>query len=261
MKEFGKDYSQLYDFIYKDKDYEQECNFIEEIFSKFSCKVEKILDLGCGTGGHALVLAKRGYHITGVDRSKHMLKLAKRKAKEENLPIDFIESNITDLNLRKEFDAVIAMFAVMSYQTSNSAIANVNKVAKKHLVQNGIFIFDCWHGPAVLIEGPTARIKEFKLNNEERAIRFSESILDIMSNTVEVRFKLLKINEDNTVKETNESHIMRYLFPKEIEYYLQVAGFNKIELCPFLKLGQPLTEQDWNMTVIARNLKEEKNEK
>ena len=48
----------------------------------YNCKPERILDLGCGTGGHALVLARRGYRITGVDRSASMLEIARRKAKE-----------------------------------------------------------------------------------------------------------------------------------------------------------------------------------
>ncbi|MFN3533375.1 MAG: class I SAM-dependent methyltransferase [Candidatus Brocadia sp.] len=44
-------------------------------------KPERILDLGCGTGENALVLARSGYRITGVDRSASILEIARRKAK------------------------------------------------------------------------------------------------------------------------------------------------------------------------------------
>jgi hypothetical protein len=44
---------------------------------------------------------------------------------------------------------------------------------------------------------------------------------------------------------------MRFLFPQEIKYFLEVAGFKKIQFCPFLELEKPLTEYNWNMAVMA----------
>lgn len=248
---FGKGYSMSYDFLYQDKDYEKECDFIEAIFSKFSGNVKTILDLGCGTGGHALILSKRNYHILGVDRAKDMLEIAKMKAKEANRSIKFIMGDIANICLREKFDAVISMFAVMSYQSANSALAGLCRVAKYHLVPGGLFIFDCWNGLAVLRERAGARIKEVKLNEKEKIIRFTEPILDILSHTVEIKYKVCKIQDGHLINEIEESHLMRFLFPQEIKYFLEVAGFTKIEFCPFLELEKPLTEQDWNMTVIA----------
>lgn len=75
-------YSNYYDTLYEDKNYGAECDFIETIFSKFYlAPVKHILDLGCGTGGHAIPLAQRGYHVTGIDRSEEMLKKAEEKAR------------------------------------------------------------------------------------------------------------------------------------------------------------------------------------
>jgi SAM-dependent methyltransferase len=252
MRAFGKEYALAYDYLYKDKDYEKECDFIGRVFKKFSGRVETILDLGCGTGGHALILAKRGYEVLGVDCSQEMLDIAITKAGKRNLSIEFIRDDITDIRLHRKFDAVISMFAVMSYQTTNSALAKVCKIGREHLVPDGLFIFDCWHGSAVLTEKPTVCIKEVKLNNKEKIIRFTEPILNAVTHTVETRFKVLKIQDGHLICETNESHLMRFLFPMEIKYFLEVAGFKKIEFCPFLELEKPLTEHDWNMTVIAK---------
>lgn len=252
MTVFGKEYSEVYDYLYKEKNYEKECDFVEAIFSKFSVKVKKILDLGCGTGGHALILAKRGYEIVGVDRSKKMLEIAQNKAKSAKLTIEFVEGDITNIDLKRKFDAIISMFAVMSYQITNSTIAKTCVTAKKHLQPNEIFLFDCWYGPAVLVEKPGVRVKEINLNKDEKIIRFTEPILNILDHTVETRFKVLKIKNGCLINETKESHLMRFLFPQEIKYFLEVAGFKKIEFCPFLELEKPLTEHDWNMTVIAR---------
>ena len=73
-----EDYSKFYDTFYKDKDYSEECDFIESVFQRYSGRpVKTILDLGCGTGGHTIPLAERGYLLTGVDLSAWMLKEAK----------------------------------------------------------------------------------------------------------------------------------------------------------------------------------------
>jgi SAM-dependent methyltransferase len=251
MKVFAEEYAGIYDYLYQDKNYEGECDFIESIFNRFSKRVRTVLDLGCGTGSHALVLSKRGYQVIGVDRSKRMLDIAKRKADKASLSIEFIEADIRNFNLQERFDAVISLFAVMSYQTTNEAIAEVCKVARKHLVPKGVFLFDCWNGLAVLTDKPTIRIKEVRLNDKERIIRLTEPILNPLTHTSEIRFKVLKIQEERLLNEFEECHLMRYLFPQEIKYFLEVAGFKKVEFCPFLELEKPLTENDWNMTVIA----------
>jgi len=211
MAVFEKEYAADYDYLYQDKNYEKECDFIEQIFKKYSIEAKTILDLGCRTGGHALILARRGYHVVGVDRSKEMLDIAKRKAHETNLTIEFIEDDVTNLKLQKKFDAVISMFAGMSYQTSNSALSKVCKVAREHLKYGGLFLFNCWHGPAVLIEKPGVRVKEVNLNEKEKMVRFTEPILDILNHTVETRFKVWKIKNGHLLEETNESHLMRLL--------------------------------------------------
>jgi len=50
-------YASSYDGLYRDKDYEAECDFLEQIFARYArAPIRTILDLGCGTGGHALAL-------------------------------------------------------------------------------------------------------------------------------------------------------------------------------------------------------------
>lgn len=272
MSVFKKEYAKAYDLLYYSKDYEKECDFIEAVIRRSGCNVETILDLGCGTGGHALIFVRRGYKVVGIDRSQAMIDIARRKAENENLSIEYIQGDITGIDLNRKFDAVISMFAVMGYQTTNFALSAACHVAGSHLKPNGIFLFDSWYGPAVLIDKPGMRIKEIVLNNKSpipnienedkggyegftstgRIIRFTEPVIDTLSHIVETRFKVWLVEGDRLVSETNESHFMRYFFPQEIKYFLEVAGFKNIELCPFLELERTLTEHDWNMGVIAR---------
>jgi SAM-dependent methyltransferase len=249
---FSKEYASAYDFLYRDKNYEAECDFIEALWGKRMTGVKRVLDLGCGTGGHALLLAGRGYEIVGVDRSADMLQRARIKSEELQVAAKFIQGDITSIDFAESFDVSISMFAVMSYQTTNVALASACAVAYKHLKRDGLFIFDCWNGPAVLLEKPLPRFREIDIGGSERIVRFAEPLLDVASQTVEVRYTIFNISQGKLIHETREKHVVRFIFPQEIKYFLEVAGFSSVEFCPFLEPERPLMETDWNMTVIAR---------
>jgi len=247
---FNKEYADVYDALYRDKDYEKECDFIEAIFRKHDLSPESILDLGCGTGGHALILAKRGYRVTGVERAADMLAIARRKANQAGTKVMFLEGDITNVSIHGKFDVVLSMFAVMGYQVTDQAVAAVCKQAKNALVNGGFFLFDCWHGPAVILNKPDSRIKEAVGAHGEKILRITTPDIDPVRHLVNVNFRLLKGGQNN-VHETSESHLLRFFFPQEIKYHLESAGFKKIELYPFLDLEKTLSETDWNMMVVA----------
>lgn len=249
------DYARFYDALYVDKDYESECDFLERIFERYgSGRVRSILDLGCGTGGHALPLAQRGFTVTGVDRSVAMLAEARKKAGEivsSESDVKFVEADIQDLDLGKTFDAVVAMFAVVSYLTANDDLLRMFRAVRRHLAPGGLFVFDAWHGPAVLAERPADRYKIMG-RSPERVIRFVHPELDWLHHVVDVHYKVLHLIGDRLQNEVDEVHSMRFIFPQEVTCYLEWADFEVIALCPFLKLDDALTERDWNCTVIAR---------
>src|SRR5674536_100081 len=82
-----------------------EVDFIEEELG-FN-RSATILDLGCGTGRHAIELAKRGYTVTDVDLSASQLDLAREKAVAANVTVQFVEADARHLNYSGQFDAVI----------------------------------------------------------------------------------------------------------------------------------------------------------
>lgn len=248
------EYAGLYDGIYRDKNYEAECDFIERIFQKYAAQpVKSILDLGCGTGGHVLPLMKRGYAVTGVDRSEEMLLCAREKLGNDCKDISFVQGDIRTIELGTTYDAVISMFAVLSYQTTNDDLSKTLSTVAKHLRPKSLFIFDAWHGPAVLQERPEVRVKEFT-EGDKRTIRITHPKINVCEHTVDVHFKLIHIKDSMIISEFEEVHTMRFLFLKEIEYYLQQAGLALLKFCPFMQLDDAATERDWNIAVIAQKL-------
>ncbi len=70
---------------------------------------QRVLDVGCGPGRHALALARRGMEVMGIDHSPDFLALARDAAMAEGLTIEFLERDVRDLDFDVEFDAVICL--------------------------------------------------------------------------------------------------------------------------------------------------------
>ena len=160
-----EDYARYYDLLYRDKNYGGEVDFIDSLIKKHVPGAESILELGCGTGGHAEYLAKRGYTVHGIDISDDMLRMAARRhvgfSPELQGKTKFEKGDVRTARLGRKFDVVLSLFHVMSYQTTNEDILAAFQTAREHLNKGGIFLFDCWYGPAVLTDRPEVREKEW----------------------------------------------------------------------------------------------------
>ena len=250
MEPFHKDYSDYYNLLYHDKNYLLEVDYIEKLFKKYSKrKISKLLNLGCGTGNHDFIFAKKGYEITGIDISNTMVKVANQnKQPAQSNPL-FFQGDVRDIRLNKKFDSVAALFHVMSYQNSNQDVMNTFNTAKIHLKKNGLFIFDCWHGPAVLSEKPSVKIKRIN-KGDQSLIRIAEPQIHFESNVVDVNYEIILFSSINPdFKKINETHKMRYFFFPEIELFAKNAGFKIRASFEWLKLISP-TEKSWSVTYI-----------
>lgn len=70
--------------------------------------LERVLDVGCGTGRHAIELARRGYHVTGIDVAGEWIENARQTAAAEGLVVTFTVSSAADLRATESFDAAFA---------------------------------------------------------------------------------------------------------------------------------------------------------
>ena len=85
-----------------------------------------------------------------------------------------------------------------------------------------------------------------------RLLRIVRSRLDVSRQTVEVRYTVLRLQDDLLQAETDEAHDMRFLFPQELAYFARVAGLEMVWLCPFFELENIVDESTWNVTAIMR---------
>ena len=246
-------YADFYDALYADKDYESEVRFLVDVFSEYGVHAgASILDLGCGTGGHAIPLAYRGYSVVGVDRSQEMIDQAVAKAARESVSAEFTVGDVRSLRLGRTFDAVISMFAVVSYQLSNEDLAAMFETAASHLEPGGLFVFDVWFGPAVLSERPEARSKTVQTAEGETITRIATPALDVVEQTVRVDYELSRMRGPVLLETARESHTVRFLFVQEIRQLLASAGFEPLAMGPFMDLTRKPTVSDWYLSVVAR---------
>jgi SAM-dependent methyltransferase len=248
-------YSNYYDLLYKDKDYSAEVEYIDNIIKKYATKnVKTILDLGCGTGGHAFLFAEKGYTITGLDISKTMLDIANRKLEIANDDVKnrlkFINHDARNIKIGTSFDAVVSLFHVMSYQTSNEDLILTFQSVYNHLNQSGIFIFDFWYGPAVLTNKPDKKLKILE-NNELKIFRFADPVLHPNDNVVDVNYTVLIQNKyTKAICDIKETHRMRYLFKPEIELMFKDIGFHILDCFEYMT-DKTINLDSWSVCIVA----------
>ena len=138
-----EDYAKYYNLLYQDKNYAEETDFVLGLLTNDNRALHSLLDLGCGTGRHALELGKKGLAVEGVDISETMLDMGRQmlsavRPAPADLPV-LREGDIRAVRLGKTFDAVICLFHVMSYQNNDEDARALLSTAWEHLKPGGHF--------------------------------------------------------------------------------------------------------------------------
>ena len=244
------DLASYYDLLYQDKDYAGEANYITSLLRRFAPDARSIVEYGSGTGRHAVLLAEAGYTVHGIELSEEMLHLAESLPNESNNPF-FSKGDIRTARLGKTFGGAISLFHVMSYQTMNGDLAAAFSTVQKHLIDGGLFIFDCWYGPAVLTERPSVRIKRMS-NTTIEVTRLAEPVMHPNDNIVDVNYQVfIRDLATGVVNEIHETHRMRYLFRPEIELLLNNAGFKIVHSEEWMT-GKDLSFDTWGSCFVAQ---------
>ena len=251
-----RNYARYYDLLYRDKDYAGEATFIQQLMQTHAPDAKTILELGCGTGIHAVLLAKEGYQIHGVDLSQEMLdKASDRRSQlppELAAQMKFTQGDIRKVSLNQTFDVILSLFHVISYQTTNEDLLAAFATVKQHLKPGGIFIFDVWYGPAVLSDRPTVRVK--RLEDEVISVtRIAEPTIYPNENLVDVNYQVFIRNKSsNAVEDLQETHCMRYLFQPEVNFLLQSFNMVPIKFREWMTNCESGTTT-WGVYCVARS--------
>lgn len=246
-------YSAVYDLLYRDKDYAAEADYVAKSIRAILPQARSILELGSGTGKHGRLLAARGFKVHGIERSPDMVALARTGAGPASAGEAFAceVGDVRDVSLGRIFDAVIALFHVVSYQTTDEDLQATFASTARHLSAGGVFLFDVWHGPAVEAQKPQPRVK--RVSDEAlEVVRTARPELDESRHTVRVTYDIdARDGKSGEVTRFSENHLMRYLFPAEIDALAMRSGFRVVSSEEFMTGRRPSAET-WGVLYVLR---------
>ncbi len=131
-----------YDRLTNDVDYEKIVAFYHAILNKEGMTPRTAIDLACGTGSVALLLAQRGYRVTGVDMSEEMLTVAAQRAQEAAVLIQWTCQLLQQLRLPVAVDLAVCALDGLDYILDPEDCREAIRRVYKALNPGGIFIFD-----------------------------------------------------------------------------------------------------------------------
>jgi 2-polyprenyl-3-methyl-5-hydroxy-6-metoxy-1,4-benzoquinol methylase len=224
----------------------QEVGFIEQEIGFDSTK--RILDVGCGTGRHAIELAKRGYTVTGVDLSESQLKRAREKAAESGVTVHFEHCDARAMKFTQEFDVALILceggFALMETDEMNFAIL---QGVTRALKPGGLFILTTLNALF-----PLANSTEEFMNSSTVEGTSSGHTFDVTTFRDTSTFEVENDDGEKRQLHCNE----RYYAPSEISWMLKSLGFTQVDIagCEVGNFNRTkkLTFSDFEMLVIAK---------
>jgi SAM-dependent methyltransferase len=138
--------AEYYDLIYSTlKDYSAEVKQIVSLLRRLHPQCESILDVACGTGEHARLLAAEGFKVDGLDLDPSLLRIARQKHSGR-----FFEADMSDFHFAQRYDAVLCLFSSIGYLLTLDRVAQALKCFREHLAPRGVILVEPWFQPGGL---------------------------------------------------------------------------------------------------------------
>jgi SAM-dependent methyltransferase len=139
--------AEYYDLIYSTwKDYASEADQIASLMRQLKPGCRAVLDVACGTGEHARLLAGRGFEVDGLDLDPAFLAIAQRKHPAGR----FFEADMSDFHLPHRYDVLLCLFSSIGYLTTLERVTQALVCFREHLSAGGIVVLEPWFAPGVL---------------------------------------------------------------------------------------------------------------
>ncbi|MCH5462725.1 class I SAM-dependent methyltransferase [Lactobacillus sp. LC28-10] len=132
-------FAKLYDELFDSELYLEWRTFVEQ---QVPDKQQPLLELACGAGRLAVLLAQDGYDVTGFDLSDEMLSLADQHAREADIALPLIEGNMLDLSDLQRYHTVTCFADSLCYLPDEESLLKTFEQVARHLDDDGQFLFD-----------------------------------------------------------------------------------------------------------------------
>lgn len=220
-------FAYIYDTLMSDVDYDLWISFLDKKRSQLGLgKHARILDLACGTGEISIKLSKEGYEVVGVDLSEDMLTVANTKAMDAGQRIDFFQQNMVDIEGLNPFDIIVIFCDSLNYLQTEDEVQKTFQNVYNLLKNDGMFIFDVhsiYKMGHIFLDGPF-------VNSDEDVSYIWNCFEGPYPNSVEHELSFFVQNEENLYQRFDEFHVQRTFHIDQYKSWLEVCGFEVIDI-------------------------------
>ncbi|EDY84398.1 Methyltransferase domain family [Verrucomicrobiia bacterium DG1235] len=188
-----------------------------------------VLELGCGTGKITIPIAEAGYSITGIDLSEAMIQHARRKAKDQKLPVSFKLGDMSSFEEDQKFNVVILPSNNLAHLMDYREAMNCFFRAYDHLSKDGVFVIDAFVPSLSILTKSSDEIETIsEYEDPDGKGMFKITASAIYENHTQIRrVTTFQRKPDGSV---SEGHLnMKMYFPQELEGLLNHSGLEIIE--------------------------------
>jgi SAM-dependent methyltransferase len=210
--------AEYYDVIYGAfKDYAAEVAQVTDLLRRLNPQCRTVLDVGCGTGEHARLLAAAGFDVDGLDIEPAFVRIAAAKHPHGH----FVVADMSDFHLPSRYDTVLCLFSSIGYLVTLDRVTRALTCFREHLAPGGLALVEPWFPPGVLDPG-----KRFTHTGESQGVkvaRYSRTEIDGALSRLLFDYE---IDEHGDVRRMSEVHELGLFTAEELMEACRAAGLD-----------------------------------
>ena len=226
-----------YDRLTNDVPYEAVLAFYKQLWAVYKLEPASAVDLACGTGSMALLLAKEGLSVLGVDQSEEMLTQAAAKAADLDAPPFFVRQRMEKLRLPAPVDLVVCCLDGVNYVTDPAALRETFARVYRALNPGGLFLFDV--NSEAKLRGLDGQLF---LDEDETVFCLWRAEFDETARTCTYGMDIFQ-KQGRLWARTEETHVEYAYRLDELTAWLSDAGFANVQAYGDRRLAPPAPDE------------------
>jgi SAM-dependent methyltransferase len=214
----------VYDKLMQEAPYRNWIEFAKQIWARMDRYPSRIADLACGTGSVAILFAKEGLTVTGIDLSEEMLAVSFDKAKKNGIELSLFHQDMREFVLPYKVDAVTCFCDSINYLTEPADVQRTFRQVYNSLEQGGVFLFDVHslHKIRDIFADHTFTFVEEDISYIWEC--FAETDDQVVHELT------IFVQEGDLYRKIEETHFQRGYSTEELVFWLTEAGFTDISI-------------------------------
>jgi ubiquinone/menaquinone biosynthesis C-methylase UbiE len=222
---YGRDFAEVYSKYGYAEFSANVADLLPRVLARLRVKPKTILDVPCGEGTFSIKMAKKGFQVTGVDRSEGMLGVARQKARASRAKVRFVKNDVRTLPFQEEFDLVTSWYDSLNYLLREEDLRAACRSVFRALRPEGLFLFDM-NTPRTLSKTWVLHPSFVEVDTPE-AFVIHRSRWDARKQVSDLKVTLF-VRRGTSWRRIDELHQERAFMLRQIRECLRRAGFTEL---------------------------------